>query len=164
MSTRSATASLVPESSMRPLLVLGTIVLIGSASLSPGQDKADLPLLFADDFEKGADRWQPTDPKAWRVVKTDKGHVYNQFQTSKYAPKVRSPHNISLIKDLVVSDFALDAKVQSTGKDGPHRDMCPFFGHQYPSHFYYVHIAKKADGNANQVFIVNAETRKKIST
>lgn len=149
---------------MRRVLLLGALLLAGPVSFAGGEKKADLPLLFEDDFEKGADRWQPSDSKAWRIVKTEKGNVYNQFQMSKYTPKVRSPHNISLVKDLVVGDFVLDARVQSTGKDGAHRDMCLFFGYQDPSHFYYVHIAKAADPNANQIFIVNGEPRKKIST
>src|SRR3984893_14430006 len=42
--------------------------------------------------------------------------------------------------------------------------MCLFFGYQDPAHFYYVHIAKKADDHANQIFIVNGAERKKIST
>src|SRR5207249_4720505 len=57
----------------------------------------------------------------------------------------------------------LEAKVQSTGQDVPHRDMCLFFGYQSPSRFYYVHIAKKADDHANQIFIVNDAPRTKIS-
>ena len=61
-------------------------------------------------------------------------------------------------------DFRLEADVQSTGKDDPHRDMCLFFGYQDPAHFYYVHIAKAADDHANQIFIVNGADRKKIST
>src|SRR5262245_36477891 len=145
------------------VLMLG-LFWLANAGVQSGEPKTDLPLLFHDDFEKGADRWQPTDTAAWKIVKTDKGHVYSQFQMSKYQPKVRSPHNISLVKDVVVGDFVLEAKAQSTGKDGPHRDMCLFFGYQDPSHFYYVHIAKKADDNANQIFIVNGEPRKKIST
>src|SRR5581483_9465584 len=76
----------------------------------------------------------------------------------------RSPLNISLIKDLTVTEFILDARLQSTGKDGAHRDMCLFFGYQDPAHFYYVHIAKKADDHANQIFIVNGKDRAKIST
>jgi hypothetical protein len=140
-------------------------VAFSSACLVTRAGDPKLPLLFADDFEKrGAEQWQPTDPNAWRIVKTDKGHVYNQFAMSKYTPKVRSPHNISLVKELMVGDFILEAKVQSTGKDGPHRDMCLFFGYQDPTHFYYVHMAKKADDHANQIFIVNGEPRKKIST
>src|SRR5262245_4927003 len=83
---------------------------------------------------------------------------------SQYPPPYRSPHNISLVKDLFVSNFVLEAKVQSTGKDGPHRDMCLFFGYQDKAHFCYVHIAKKTDDHANQVFIVNGAARKKIST
>jgi len=129
-----------------------------------GQDLNKLPLVFSDDFAKGADRWEPTDAKAWKVVKTDKGSVYNQFQLSQYKPPFRSPLNIALVKGLKVTDFVLEAKVQSTGKDGPHRDMCLFFGYQAPDQFYYVHIAKRTDDHANQIFIVNGEPRKKIST
>ncbi len=127
--------------------------------------KGELPLLFQDDFEKGAGAWEPTDPKAWKVIDSGKrGKVYSQFQMSKYKPPHRSPHNISLVKDVVVGDFVLEALVQSTGKDGAHRDMCLFFGYQDAAHFYYVHLAKKADDHANQIFIVNAADRKKIST
>jgi len=125
---------------------------------------AKLPLLFEDDFEKGANRWEPTDAKAWRVDKEEKGALYHQFQQSKFSPPFRSPLNFALVKDLVVTDFVLEAKVLSTAKDGAHRDMCLFFGYQDPAHFYYVHIAKKADDHANQIFIVNGKERTKIST
>jgi hypothetical protein len=126
-------------------------------------DDPKRPLLFTDDFEQGADRWQATDAKAWKIVKTEQGCHYNQFQTSKYKPTHRSPLNIALVKDLRVTDFVLEAKVQSTGKDVAHRDMCLFFGYQDPAHFYYVHIAKQADDHANQIFIVNGADRVKIS-
>ena len=148
---------------MRRILCFASVIL---PLLSPSAifgDDAKLPLLFADDFEKDADRWQPTDAKAWKVVQTKKGRHYSQFQNSKYTPPHRSPLNIALVKDLRVTDFHLEAKVQSTGNDGPHRDMCLFFGYQDPAHFYYVHIAKRADDHANQIFIVNGADRKKIS-
>ncbi len=124
----------------------------------------DLPLLFKDDFANGAARWQPTDAEAWKVVKSDKGHYYSQFQMSMYKPRFRSPHNIALIKDLKVTDFVFEAKVLSTAKDGDHRDMCLFFGYQDPAYFYYVHMAKKTDDRANQIFLVDGADRKKIST
>jgi hypothetical protein len=142
----------------------GLFCLLAVVPVSGEDKKPDLPLVFQDDFAKGAANWEPTDPKAWKVVQTSTGKVYNQFRNSKYKPKYRSPLNISLIKDVYVSDFILEAQVQSTGKDGPHRDMCLFFGHQDASHFYYVHLAKQADDHANQVFIVNGAARKKIST
>jgi len=55
--------------------------------------------------------------------------------------------------------------VQSTAKDKQaiHRDICIVFGYQDPSHFYYVHLANKADNHANQIFIVNGADREKIS-
>jgi hypothetical protein len=121
------------------------------------------PELFRDDFKKGADRWQPTDAKAWKVDSKDGVPAFHQFAQSKYKTPFRSPFNFALVKDLAVTDFTLTAKVLSTGKDGPHRDMCMFFGYQDPAHFYYVHIAKKADDHANQIFIVDGKDRVKIS-
>ena len=123
-----------------------------------------LPLVFSDDFEQGAGRWQPSDAAAWKIVKTNSGSHYNQFQLSKIKTPHRSPFNVSLVKDLQVTDFVLEAKALSTGKDNDHRDMCLFFGYQDAAHFYYVHMAKKTDDRANQIFIVNGADRVKIST
>jgi len=125
---------------------------------------AELKPLFSDDFEQDADRWQPGDSKAWKLLDTPQGKVYSLFRQSKYQPKHRSPINIALVKDLVVSDFVLTTKVQSTIKDYGHRDMCLYFGYQDPAHFYYVHFGKQTDDHANQIFIVNDAPRTKIST
>jgi hypothetical protein len=146
---------------MKQLCVFAVIVAM-SQFVAAGEPK--LPLVFEDDFKKGADRWQPTDPAAWKIVKSDKGNFYSQFQQSKYKTKHRSPFNISLVKDVAVTDFVLEAKALSTAKDVPHRDMCLFFGYQDAAHFYYVHMAKAMDDHANQIFIVNAADRVKIST
>jgi hypothetical protein len=142
-------------------IVIPFFALFALPFASAGERK--MPLLFEDDFEKGADRWQPSDPAAWKIVKTNSGAYYSQFKQSKYKTPHRSPFNFALVKDLKVTDFIFEAKVLSTGKDGDHRDMCLFFGYQDPAHFYYVHMAKKADDHANQIFIVNGADRVKIS-
>ena len=59
--------------------------------------------------------------------------------------------------------FVLDVKVRSTTRDYGHRDLCLFFGHQDPSHFYYVHLGKQADEHANSIFIVNGKPRVSIA-
>ncbi|HEX4131283.1 MAG TPA: hypothetical protein VHZ24_14680 [Pirellulales bacterium] len=135
-----------------------------------------LPLVFADDFEHGADHWQPTDPEAWKIVEvatssgsgaggsSGSGHAYCLFQQSKYKPPHRSPFNFALVQDVKVADFVFDARVLSTKPDYNHRDMCLVFGYQDPAHFYYVHLGKKTDDHANQIFIVNNAPRVKIST
>lgn len=131
-----------------------------------GSANAELPLVFEDDFEKGADRWQPTDANAWKLApsREGKGQAYSLFQQSKYKPPHRSPFNVSLIKDVQVTDFRLEADVLSTSREYPHRSMTMFFGYQDPAHFYYVHFGKKTDDHANQIFIVNDAPRIKIST
>jgi hypothetical protein len=125
---------------------------------------AELPLLIREDFERGSDRWQPTDPSAWRIVDGPRGKMYQLFRQSSYQPPHRSPVNFALLKDVIVSDFVLEMRLQSTVKDYNHRDMVLVFGYQDPGHFYYVHFGKKTDDHANQIFIVNGAPRAKIST
>jgi hypothetical protein len=124
----------------------------------------ELPVVFEEDFEKGAERWEPTDAKAWKIEKVGDSSVYNQFnRRSRYNPPHRSPHNISLIRDVTVGDFVLTARVRSTIPDYGHRDVCLFFGYQDAAHFHYVHLGKRADNHANQIFIVNEAPRTKVS-
>lgn len=142
-----------------PIFFLAACVLAEEKSTSSG-----LPLLFQDDFRTGAGHWQPSDPAAWKVIDGKMGKEYSQFQQSKYKPPHRSPFNFALVKDLIVGDCVLEAQVQSTAMDVPHRDVCLLFGYQDPAHFYYVHLGKKADDHSNQVFIVKDAPRIKIST
>lgn len=122
-------------------------------------------LNIKEDFQQGADRWQPFDVKQWKVIEADGNKVYSQFEKkSTYKPPHRSPLNIALLKDVVVGDMVLTAKVKSTHPDYGHRDACVVFGYQDPAHFYYVHLGAKTDDHANQIFIVNDKPRTKISS
>ena len=138
--------------------------LLGSGLLATRAQAAELPLVFSENFEQGADRWKPTDPASWAITKTPEGHVYSLTKDSDYKPVHRSPVNIALLEDVTVSDFVLDVRLQSTVKDYDHRSLVLVFGYQDPSHFYYVHFGKKTDDHANQIFIVNDAPRVKIST
>lgn len=132
-----------------------------------------LPLLYADDFENGMERWETHDAvraeSSFEVVdlKNAAGEATKALRalgTSKFQPVHRSPPNFVLLKDLDVGDFELTAKVQSTNVDaGPHRDMCVFWGYQDPTHFYYVHLGAQADPHACQIFIVNDAPRLAIT-
>lgn len=154
-------ASSLPLPLRLPLLVaLCAAALAGDARAH----EPALPLLVEEDFENGAERWQPTDDAAWKLIEGRGGHVYSQFQQSKYEPPHRSPFNFALLKDVTVGDFTLDVKVRSTTPDYGHRDVCLVFGYRDPAHFYYVHLGKQADDHANQIFIVNDAPRTKIST
>ena len=57
----------------RALLLAGIAVgLLAPGLLAPGtaskaDETAELPTVYRDDFENGADRWEPTDAKAWKV-------------------------------------------------------------------------------------------------
>jgi len=123
-----------------------------------------MPLVFQANFEdENLEAWEATDPAVWRIEDGRGGKVLTQFKQSDYKPEVRSPFNINLIKEVVVGSFMLEVKMLSTTRDYGHRDLCLFFGHQDPSHFYYVHIANKADAHANSIFIVNGEPRVSIA-
>lgn len=137
----------------------------GLANLTLCAAEPALPVLLSEDFSSGADRWAPTDPAAWKIgVDADGNKFFSQHAKSSCTPPHRSPFNIALLKDVVVGDFVLDARCRSTIKDYGHRDMCLVFGYQDPAHFYYVHLGKKTDDHANQIFIVNDAPRAKISS
>jgi hypothetical protein len=148
---------------MRTVLIVVFVLALGVGS-SRAEEGSGLPLVFEDDFERGADRWKATDAAAWKIAEGHGGHVYRLFQQSKYQPPHRSPINFSLVRDVSVGDFVLSAKALSTSRNYGHRDLCLFFGYQDPAHFYYVHLGKQTDDHANQIFIVNGAARNKIST
>lgn len=134
------------------------------AKSKPAKTLSGLPLVLHEDFESGkADRWEPSSEKAWKIIKQGDNHVYSQHKSVKIKTPVRSPFNRAFVKDLRVSDFVLDVQLQSTIKDYGHRDLCLFFGYQDPAHMYYVHMGKKMDDHANNIFIVNNKPRTKIS-
>ncbi|MCA8987399.1 MAG: hypothetical protein KDA78_07155 [Planctomycetaceae bacterium] len=126
--------------------------------------KGQYDLLFKENFESGADLWEPTDSTAWVLDEVDGQHVFSLIKKkSDYEPPVRSPYNRAILKGVQVSDLELTVRLKSTSPDYNHRSLCLFFGYQDESHFYYVHFGKKADPHANQIFIVNGEPRTKIS-
>jgi hypothetical protein len=144
---------------------LSTSALIAMfALLASARADEKLPVVFEENFEKGADRWEPKDAAQWQIKKTDRGQVFSQHKKeSAYKPPHRSPTNIALLKDMVFGDLELTARVRSTHPDYGHRDAVIVFGYQDSAHFYYVHLGKQADDHANQIFIVNDAPRKKIS-
>ena len=138
------------------------VVFLISTAHAFGDDAVvtDLPLVFSEDFENGHSRWELTDDKAWTLREVDGNKVFGlNKRKSDYQPKVRSPHNIALIKDLALSDFVITFKVKSTKDTGNHRDCCVFFCHQDPTHFYYCHLGARPDPNSGQVMIVKDAPR-----
>ncbi len=120
--------------------------------------------LFSEDFEKGRDRWDTTDDSSWQLYDKDGNKSFgNNKRTSNYQPKVRSPHNIALIRDLQVGDFTLTFRVRSTNDTGAHRDCCVFWGYQDAEHFYYAHLGAKPDPASGQIMIVNGEPRRPLT-
>lgn len=150
------------------IVAIAIVCLVGS-KLSRAADHP-WPLLLSEDFEHGMTRWNTTDPKGtepvWKVIEAGPqgNHALRVTGISKYLPKYRSPFSIALLKDVVVTDFELTARVQETHVDaGPHRDLCLFWGYQDPNHFYYVHMGAQPDPHACQIFIVNGAPRKMIT-
>lgn len=136
---------------------------VSSTSKAVPKTMLDRPLLLNETFEDGAGRWKPSDPEAFGVLEENGNHIYAIVKDSSYEPPVRSPVNISLLKDLCVSDFVLEVELKSTTEDYGHRDMCVIFGYQDPSHYYYVHFGLRADPHSNSTFLVNGEPRVSIA-
>jgi hypothetical protein len=136
-----------------------SIALLSSAQRLAAEDAS-----FTEDFEQGLARWEMTDAKAWEVAEDPAGnHVLALARPSEYEPPVRSPLNIALVKNIEFGSFELTARLKQTGREYGHRDLCLFFGHRDASHFYYVHLATKADEHANSIFLVNGSPRVSIA-
>jgi hypothetical protein len=150
------------------VVILGVLMTVGGGVHCHAAER-ELPVLLKEDFEHGMDRWKTTDPDpadfVWHIEKQSDGNqVLRVTGPSKYEPPHPSPHSIALLKDVVVGDFVLTARVQNTRSDaGPHRDLCLFWGYQDPAHFYYVHLGAKPDPHACQIFIVNDAPRTMIT-
>ena len=139
------------------------IIAFPTLSITPLSGE-EFPLVFSEDFEKGFESWEMTDPKGWTYRKVDGNTVFGiNSRKNNYKPKVRSPHHIALIKGVELSDFVLTFRVRSTKDTGNHRDCCVFFNHQDATHFYYVHLGAKPDPHSGQIMIVNNAPRKAIT-
>ncbi|MBI2423033.1 MAG: hypothetical protein HYV27_09415 [Candidatus Hydrogenedentes bacterium] len=152
----------------RCALIIGCILLTLAAPLSLAAADAEdtrngLPLVYQSTFDSGLEDWRFTDEKAWKIVEEDGNKVLALTAQSKYFPPVRSPINQALLKDLNLSDFVIEVRLKQTGREYGHRDLCLFFNHQDPAHFYYVHLATTADEHANSIFLVNGEPRVSIA-
>jgi len=162
----------ISNTSFRHVISRLALLLIAPGFIANSADADDvpktmngLPLLYQATFESGkTDKWEPTDPTAWKISADGDNHTYELIKKrSQFEPPVRQPYNRSLLKDLNVGSFVLDLKLKSTHKDYPHRDLCLFFGYQDDNHLHYVHFGKRADPHANQIFIVDKAPRKAIS-
>ena len=143
-----------------PLFVFITSLFSNSSPLPNGYD-----LVYQQNFidSTSLDDFVTTDQSVWKWEKGEERGYIEHFSRSNYKYKVRSPYNIALIKKIEVKDFILDAKLQQTGKEYGHRDMCVFYNFKDRSNFYYTHIASVTDNNAHNCFIVHDKPRIKIS-
>ena len=149
----------------RCVQIFGITFFVMAMSAAAAGEPGDLPVLVEDDFESGeVSRWAATDPSAWKLEMDDDRRVFSQFRQSSVQTAVRSPFNRAVLAGVPVGSFQLDVDLKSTARDYPHRSLCLFFGYQDPLHFYYVHLGQRTDDHANQIFIVNAAPRTKIST
>lgn len=150
------------------LKLLSILFFIGGVFYLNAQSEIpkDYKLVYNQDFESptAIDDFEMTDAKVWRISKGQTGNCLELFEQSDYQPKVRSPFNIALIKDVLVGDFIFEIKLNQNGREYAHRDLCLMFGTTNASNFYYTHIASEADQYANSIFIVNDEPRKSIAS
>ena len=144
-------------------LLAALTLLLGARAFADAAPEPGYALAYSDTFDKGADHFEFTDAKAWKVAEDNGNKVLSLCGESSYEPKVRSPKCIARLKDFSGEDVIIDVKVRQTGREYGHRDACIFFGYTDPSKFYYVHLATTADDHANSIFLVNDAPRVSIA-
>jgi hypothetical protein len=156
---------------MRCLLALPLAALVAVPLLADDPVPAGYKELYRQDFAKpdSVKDFVFSDPAVWKygTGKDGKGFLELAYDRKKYKssyqPKNRSPIHIALVAGKKFTDFVLDCEMQSTTEPYGHQDLCVYFGFTAPQQFYYVHMAKAADMNAHNVFIVNDAPRKNIA-
>ena len=154
---------------MSRALVRNSAALVALA-LAPGcvsttTDESEWKLRYAADFAdpSSVEDFTFSDPEAWRWALADEMGTLELFQASAYEPPHRSPKSIALIPGVRTADFDMEVRLQQTGVEYGHRDLCLVFGYQSPSEFYYVHLATTPDANAHNVFLVNQAPRRPLA-
>lgn len=158
---------------MRKLLLPPALAL-GAALSAPAAD-GDVPdwargvTITYPLNEKAANEFVFSDPAVWKVGRDKDGKDCFELDydrkkyKSAYNPKHRSPIHIAILNQYPLTDFVMDVELMSTTEAYDHQDLCLFFGFQSPEKYYYVHLGRKADMNAHNVFIVNEAARKNIA-
>jgi hypothetical protein len=150
-------------------LLATSLLALAASPLRAASPPADIPagyaLVYQQDFEKPSSiaDFRFTDPSVWRLAADGDNHFLELFAKSDYKPVHRSPFNIALLATKQVGSFVLEADLLQTSREYGHRDMVAVFAVTDPSHFYYAHIATKADPHAHQLFIVNDAPRVAIT-
>jgi hypothetical protein len=148
------------------LPTLLSLLAIAPAADPPAGIPEGYKLLYSQDFAtpEAINDFVFTDPRVWKISRDGDMPALELVKQSEYQPPHRSPFNIALIRDKVFADCVIECDCLQTGREYGHRDMIYVFGFQSPARYYYVHIATKADPNANNVFLVNDAPRRNIAT
>jgi len=146
------------------LLGLGlTLALTACASRGEEIPPEEVPwaLVFQEEFTHPdkIDDFALSDPAAWRWGRVEHNSYLELFAPSDYQPPHRSPTGIALLPDLLVADFDMEIRVEQTGRNYGHRDLCVIFGFVSPERYYYTHLAPLPDANAHNVFAVDRAPR-----
>lgn len=137
--------------------------LIYEDSLAPG---ADFPLKDERFWFSRRDEWSYVDSVAddgLGVPVPESGPALTFKSTGAYAPRVRSPHSLALIRGYELQgDFVVELEAMQTGVETPHRDLVLVFGFQSPEQFYYCHLGAVPDATSSNVFEVNESPRRRL--
>ncbi len=90
----------------------------GTGCIAIAAEQGDFPLLIDENFSTGVARWEPASPEGWKIIDIDGGKAYSEFHSIDISKKLphRSPWNIALLKDFVVSDFVLEVRMRKQPK------------------------------------------------
>ncbi len=140
-----------------------TLALTACSSRSEPITEEEVPwaLVFQEEFThpNKIDDFARSDPAAWRWGRVEHNSYLELFAPSAYEPLYRSPSGIALLPDLLVADFDMELRVEQTGRNYAHRDLCVVFGFVAADRYYYTHLAPQPDANAHSVFAVDRAPR-----
>lgn len=146
----------------RAVAVALVAALAGCAGTQPLHSSTPPKGVHLVEFDNDADlaRFDFTDADAFAI----EGGSLVMVREAKHEPRYRSPFGLAILRTPPVADFVMRCRARQTGREYGHRDLVFVFGYQDADHFYYAHLATKADQTAHHVMIVDGADRRPITT
>jgi hypothetical protein len=101
--------------------------------------------------------WAPSNPEAWKYQDSMNSQIKSETRKveSDWTFPFRRPLSVSMLQQVMVSDFNLSARIQCSTSPLSSREMGVVFGYQDPGHYYYVHLSSNGNQGGSRIFVVN---------
>jgi len=143
---------------------LYSIVLASILSIAGIHQAPERSITVKETFDSGWEmRWKPHTAGSWVVERESSKYVLKMTKAGVPPKEIRRPGEYAVWSSKVWGDVEFTAQVRcDQDVSVSTRDAILIFAYQDDTHFYYVHLAGRADSVHNAIMVVNGKDRERI--